>query len=184
MIGRRRREEDADISEFPSPSVKAPEHFHQCSVKVDGGYDKIETVTVCGKQRKDEPFRQVAFTLTKRGFNLSFSLCGIDVEIYIQPVFSVLSTLQNAIKPRLFDLVKTLPYIYYDFTSSFKLSCRNLNCQSEVCRYFFCENFFATEVFAFLCSIDKFYYMPKLSIKNLLKRSNFFNYCILLKYVI
>ena len=56
MIGRRRREEDADISEFPSPSVKVTEHFHQCSVKVDGGYDKIETVTVCGKQREDEPF--------------------------------------------------------------------------------------------------------------------------------
>ena len=45
-------EKRIDISEFPSPSVKKTEHFHQRSVKVGGGYGKIQTVTVCGKQEK------------------------------------------------------------------------------------------------------------------------------------
>ena len=32
--------------------MKKKEHFHQRSVKVGGGYGKIQTVTVCGKQEK------------------------------------------------------------------------------------------------------------------------------------
>ena len=39
-----------DISEFPSPSMKIEQHFYQRSVKVGGGYGKIQSVTVCGKQ--------------------------------------------------------------------------------------------------------------------------------------
>ena len=45
-------EKRIDISEFPSPSVKKTEHFHQRSVKVGGGYGKMKTVTVCVKQEK------------------------------------------------------------------------------------------------------------------------------------
>ena len=45
-------EKRIDISEFPSPSVKKAKHFHQRSVKVGGGYGKMITVTVCGKQEK------------------------------------------------------------------------------------------------------------------------------------
>jgi hypothetical protein len=32
--------------------VKKAKHFHQRSVKVGGGYGKIQMVTVCGKQEK------------------------------------------------------------------------------------------------------------------------------------
>ena len=49
-------EKSTDISEFPSPSVKKSKHFHQRSVKVGGEYGKIQTVTVCGKQEKNESF--------------------------------------------------------------------------------------------------------------------------------
>ena len=45
-------EKRIDISEFPSPSLKKAKHFHQRSVKVGGGYAKIQMVTVCEKQEK------------------------------------------------------------------------------------------------------------------------------------
>ena len=52
-------EKSTDISEFPSPSVKTEQHFYQRSVKVGGGYGKIQSVTVCGKQENMNRFTLV-----------------------------------------------------------------------------------------------------------------------------
>ena len=62
-------EKSTDISEFPSPSVKTEQHFYQRSVKVGGGYGKIQSVTVCGKQENMN-----RFTLVER--------IGIECGIY------------------------------------------------------------------------------------------------------